>query len=216
MDRRAEAALRRIAELHGGAEPWWMREGLDEFWTALSAVLSPRTTDRLTRRALLALMERFPGGAAELASAPLEELERAVSVSGMARAKARAVRAFARWVESGGDLGALRRLPTGEAREILKGIRGVGDKVADVILMALGHPVLPVDVHVARISRRLGAVPDGARYEEIRGALESVFRPGERMRAHFALIDFGRRVCRARPRCGACPVADLCPSAAKF
>jgi A/G-specific adenine glycosylase len=58
---------------------------------------------------------------------------------------------------------------------------------------AFGRPVLPVDVNVARVLERTG----------------SRFTP----EAAQALFDLGATVCLARvPRCGACPLAEACPS----
>jgi len=208
-------AVRKILELFSGREPWWVGEGLDPFWIMVAAAVSPRTTGRLTERAVRRLMERFPGGAEDVASADVSEVEEAVSVSGMKRSKARAVKAIASWLLSGG-LERISSASLEEARRELLSIPGVGDKVADVILMALGRPVLPVDVHVRRVSERLGLVSPGAPYSEVRERLEEIFDPEERASAHFALIAFGREICRARPRCSECPIREACPSADKF
>ena len=101
------------------------------------------------------------------------------------------------------DLGALVRLP------------GVGRKTANVILgNAFGVSAgVVVDTHVARLSRRLGlsAEEDPVRIE---ADLARLF-PQERwtMLAHL-LIFHGRRTCDARrPRCDACAVREMCPSA---
>ncbi len=209
---RAVKAVRKIVRLFSGRDSWWRGEGLSPFWVAVSIAVSPRTTAKLEREAVKRLMERFPGGAKEIAEAPLEDLEDAIRVSGMYKSKARAVKALAEWELEGPGVASLADADLEEAREMLKSLPGIGDKVADVILMALSHPILPVDVHVERVAKRLGLVPKNAGYGEIRRALEDVFRPEERMRAHFALIDFGRRVCRARPLCDRCPVAESCPS----
>ena len=71
---------------------------------------------------------------------------------------------------------------------------GVGPYTAAAIRnQAFGEPVLPVDTNVARIQERTG----------------HAFGPG----ALQALFDLGATVCLARvPRCGACPLAERCPS----
>jgi A/G-specific adenine glycosylase len=71
---------------------------------------------------------------------------------------------------------------------------GVGRYTADAVAcFAFGREVLPVDVNVRRIQERTGATFTSA------GAQ--------------ALMDLGATVCLARiPRCGACPLADACPS----
>ncbi len=68
------------------------------------------------------------------------------------------VRAAARLVASGRlDLAALGRMPEEEARETLRAVPGIGDKVADCILLfGLGHTTaFPVDVWVWRAMERL-------------------------------------------------------------
>ncbi|MEO5574615.1 MAG: A/G-specific adenine glycosylase [Gaiellaceae bacterium] len=71
---------------------------------------------------------------------------------------------------------------------------GVGPYTAAAIRnQAYGEPVLPVDTNVARIQARTG----------------HSFRPD----ALQALFDLGATVCLARvPRCGDCPLAELCPA----
>jgi A/G-specific adenine glycosylase len=71
---------------------------------------------------------------------------------------------------------------------------GVGRYTADAVArFAMEANVLPVDVNVARVLERTGGR----------------FGPAS---AH-ALMDLGATVCLARvPRCGACPLADECPS----
>ncbi len=210
---RAVRALRKILELYSGREPWWRRENLSPFWIAVAIAVSPRTTSRLEEEAVKRLMRKFPGGAKDLAGAPIEEIEDAIRISGMYKSKARAIKALAQWELEGPGVASLSELETEEAREALKSLPGVGDKIADVVLMALGHPVLPVDVHVDRVTKRLGLVEQKADYRKTREALERVFSPGERMKAHFALIEFGRTFCRAKPNCDSCPLKSDCPSA---
>jgi A/G-specific adenine glycosylase len=71
---------------------------------------------------------------------------------------------------------------------------GIGPYTAAAIRnQAYGEPVLPVDTNVARIRERTG----------------HAFGP----QALQALFDLGATVCLARvPRCGACPLAERCPS----
>lgn len=90
---------------------------------------------------------------------------------------------------------------------------GVGRKTANVVLgNAFGVPGITVDTHVGRLARRLGwsTQQDPVKVEQDIAAL----LPAERwtMACH-RLIFHGRRVCHARrPACGACVLADLCPS----
>ncbi len=81
--------------------------------------------------------------------------------------------------------------------EDLTVLPGVGNYVAAAIrCFALEQPVLPVDVNVRRVLRR--RFPQG------------VDSSGDPWRTGQALMEFGQRICVARPRCGECPVSDGC------
>ncbi|HET7045484.1 MAG TPA: A/G-specific adenine glycosylase [Gaiellaceae bacterium] len=71
---------------------------------------------------------------------------------------------------------------------------GVGPYTAAAVAnFAFGEDVLPVDVNVRRVQERTGAAFDGECAQ--------------------ALFDLGATICLARvPRCGACPLAERCPS----
>jgi A/G-specific adenine glycosylase len=73
----------------------------------------------------------------------------------------------------------------------------VGPYIAAAVrCFAREEPVLPVDVNVRRVLRR--------RFD---GDLDISADP---WRAGQALMEFGQRICAARPRCGACPVREGC------
>jgi A/G-specific adenine glycosylase len=78
--------------------------------------------------------------------------------------------------------------------EDLTELPGVGRYTADAVAcFALSRDVLPVDTNVARVRERTGEQFDAACAQ--------------------ALMDLGATVCLARvPRCGACPLAEDCPS----
>lgn len=97
----------------------------------------------------------------------------------------------------------------------LTSLPGVGRKTANVVLgSAFGKDEgIVVDTHVARITKLLGLTSQSDP-EKIEQELMRVV-PNRRwtLFSHL-LIHHGRAVCIARrPRCDACPVADLCPSA---
>lgn len=183
-------------------------EHANPFELAVATILSAQCTDERVNMVTPGLFRRFPDAEA-LASAPLEELEEIVHSTGFFRSKARNLVGMARAVlaEHGGELprtlAELTRLP------------GIGRKTANVILgnaFGLDEGVV-VDTHVKRLSGRLGLSAE-ATPEKIERDLMEVF-PRERWTPLSHLLIFhGRQVCVARkPRCGACVVAALCPSA---
>jgi endonuclease-3 len=67
------------------------------------------------------------------------------------------------------------------------------------------------------VARRLELAGAKSTPEQTQDDLESLIPGPKRVTAHVTLIAHGRTTCTAqRPRCGACPLADLCPSAAAF
>jgi endonuclease-3 len=102
-------------------------------------------------------------------------------------------------------------------RAALESLPGVGRKTASVVLNELDiEPAIAVDTHVFRVAHRLklsmGKTPDQVEHD-----LMAIVPKPYLTRAHHWLILHGRYVCVARkPRCGACLVADLCPSRELF
>jgi endonuclease-3 len=171
----------------------------------VATILSAQCTDARVNRVTPALFARFPDAAAFAAAEP-RELERLIHSTGFFRNKARLIRACCRaLVERHGG-----KVPA--TMEELVPLPGVGRKTANVILgNAFGVPGLPVDTHVARLSRRLGltAATDPVKIERDLNAL----LPRKEWTAFgHRLILHGRRVCHARrPQCDGCGLARLCP-----
>ncbi len=97
------------------------------------------------------------------------------------------------------------------SREALEALPGVGRKTANVVLnIAFGQPTMAVDTHIFRIGNRMGMAP-GKDVVAVEMKLLKVV-PAEFMQhAHHWLILHGRYTCVARkPKCGQCPVFDLC------
>ena len=99
-----------------------------------------------------------------------------------------------------------------EARTWLTGIKGVGVKTASVVLLfSFGLPLMPVDRHVERVSRRVGLLPPKANAEEAHDYFLALLEPDEMHEAHVNLIRHGRLVCHAqRPAHDRCPLLERC------
>lgn len=96
-------------------------------------------------------------------------------------------------------------------RDDLESLPGVGRKTANVILNTVyKDPVIAVDTHIFRISNRIGLAP-GKTPLEVEEALYKRIPPKWLLHAHHWLILHGRYICMAsKPKCGVCPVYDLC------
>jgi endonuclease-3 len=96
-------------------------------------------------------------------------------------------------------------------RKLLMEFSGVGGKTADCVLcFAFGEDVIPVDVHVAVISQRLGLTKQKDP-EKIRGDLEKVVPNNMKRVINYLFVEFGKEICQTRsPKCFVCPIEKLC------
>ncbi len=183
-------------------------------------ILSQNTSDTNSGRAYMQLVDTFPDWAL-LMEAPVDEIEHAIAVGGLAKQKAPRIKASleAIWQARGSfDLEFLRELPLAEAKSWLREMKGVGPKTAACVLMfSFGRPALPVDTHVHRVAQRLGYVSPTATADQAHDILEAVLPPDLVYPFHILLIKHGRRLCRAqRPLCEQCPLLDGCPVGRSF
>jgi endonuclease-3 len=150
-------------------------------------------------------------------AAPVEELIEVIRHGGLAYQKAPRIQAALRTIrEERGDydLAFLRGLPPIEARDWLTRIPGIGKKTASIVLLfCFGMPLMPVDTHVERVSRRIGLAPPAAGPDEQHEIYGYLLAPDQFYAAHVLLIQHGRRTCDARrPACDRCPIAPRCRS----
>jgi endonuclease-3 len=176
-----------------------------------ATILSAQCTDARVNMVTPELFRRWPVPDA-LARAPQSAVEGVVRSTGFFRNKAKSLRGMA---------AALRDRHGGEVprtMEELTALPGVARKTANVVLgtaFGIAEGVV-VDTHVGRIARRLGLTREDDPVKVERDLQEALPRGEWTMFSH-RLIHHGRRVCTARaPRCGACPIADLCPSRDAF
>jgi endonuclease-3 len=191
----------------------WYRP-LTPFERLISTILSQNTSREATIKGFENLRRRFNITPEVLAGAKVEEIRECIKPSGLFNIKAPRIREVARIIleEYRGNLDNLARLPVETARKNLLRIPGVGFKTADVFLsLVYERGSFAVDTHIGRIAKRWNMVRRNAAYEEIRLAFEAVIPRGKRRRAHLALIEFGREICKARGfRCAICPVYAEC------
>ncbi len=148
-------------------------------------------------------------------TAPLPELVETIRMGGLADQKAPRIQAALRTIrDERGDhrLDFLAEMPAREARDWLTRIPGIGPKTASVVLLfCYGTPLMPVDTHVERVSKRLGLIPADASLELAHEAWLRIVPEDRAYETHILLITHGRVICDARrPKCDACPVADRC------
>jgi endonuclease-3 len=91
-------------------------------------------------------------------------------------------------------------------------LKGVGRKTANlVVTLGFGRPGICVDVHVHRISNRLGYVRSRTP-EETETALRARLPRRYWIGYNDLLVAFGQNICLpVSPRCSVCPVSRVCP-----
>lgn len=184
------------------------------FQLLVAVILSAQCTDERVNQVTPALFEAFPGPE-QMATAPIEELERLVQPTGFFRQKARNIRATSELLVArhGGMVP-----PTIEE---LTQLPGAARKTANVVISSCfpEHAAgIAVDTHVQRIARRLGLSRSWTPGDVERDLMRLVPRDEWNHVTHL-LIDHGREVCRAPvPRCDACPlaIAERCPSRGRW
>ena len=175
----------------------------------VATILSAQSTDEMVNKTTPVLFARYPTPA-DLAEADPDEVEGLIRSTGFFRSKTRSLIGMARGIEERFD----GKVPT--ALEDLVTLPGVGRKTANVVRsVGFGLPGLPVDTHVGRLTRRLRLTTES---DPVKAELDlnRIVPEDERGDFSLRLIEHGRKVCYARrPRCDACVLADVCPSAFK-
>jgi endonuclease-3 len=186
-------------------EQIWERQTRSPFQVLISTLLSARTQDSttLTASARLFTVARTPEAVAGLT---VRQIEKLIYPVGFYRNKAKFVKAASQAIVEryGGQVpGTMEELVT---------LPGVGRKTANLVLIVAfqSRRNVCVDIHVHRISNRLGWVKTTAPEETeqaIYRRIESRWWP----LINLYLVTWGQNVCRPiGPRCGTCAVIKDC------
>ncbi len=179
-------------------------EGGDPFKILIGTILSHRTRDENTTRAVDKLFEKY-NDVERLANAPESDVRERIRPAGFYNVKARNVIRVARQLidEFGG--GVPRRM------EDLLRLHSVGRKTANCVLVyAFNEPAIPVDTHVHRISNRLALVdtktPEQTEIELIRTIPKRYW-----LDLNDLFVRFGQTTCKPiGPRCEVCSLTGIC------
>ncbi len=203
-----------------GPQHWWPASD-GPFEVMVGAVLTQNTAWTNVERAIANLRDAGLLEPAAMGAAPTETLAEAIRPSGYFNVKARRLQALVAWYHAVGGAEALARWSTDDLRRGLLEVNGVGPETADdIVLYAFHRPVFVIDAYTRRIFQRLGLEPArGDGYEDWRAAFEAaLFDPADPAGGvalfneyHALIVAHGKDVCRPRPLCGTCVLADACP-----
>ena len=182
-----------------GAPVFVLERDRDPFKILVSAILSTRTRDEKTAKAVERLFSRVKG-IEDLRKMEEEEIAELIRDVGFYRNKAKILKKLAE---------SVREVPR-TLDELLK-LPGVGRKVANIVLSeAFGVDTIAVDTHVHRIANRLGIVRT-KNPEETERELKKIVPKKYWRRINKAFVGYGQTVCKPiKPRCDECKLRDTC------
>lgn len=181
-----------------------MEEQGDPFKVLIGTILSARSRDENTTRVVNRLFARF-STPEDLATADIKELRKIIHSIGFYNLKADRIIQVSKILV--GRYGG--RVPSD--MESLLQLPGVGRKTANCVLVyAFDKPAIPVDVHVHRISNRLGLVstktPEQTEYE-----LSDIVDRRLWTKVNDTFVMYGQNICLPlRPNCKACDLRRMC------
>ena len=174
------------------------------FQLLIATVLSAQTTDKKVNEVTKKLFKDY-GTLDKFLTLSEEKLQDIIKVIGLYKTKSRNIVALCK---------VLRDNFNGEVpktRDELVTLPGVGRKTANVVISnCFGVQAFAVDVHVFRVSNRIGlanaSTPEKTELDLMKNIDENLWTI-----CHHTIIFHGRRCCTARnPKCEKCTIKDYC------
>lgn len=179
-------------------------EGSDPFRVLVGTILSHRTRDENTTRAVENLFSVYTN-ATDLANADEARVRELIKPAGFYNVKAKSVIRVARQIieEHGGEVP--------RSMDALLSLHSVGRKTANCVLVyGFNTPAIPVDTHVHRISNRLGLVRTKTPEETEERLVRNVPRRYW-LDLNDLFVRFGQTTCKpVGPRCESCTLTGVC------
>jgi len=94
----------------------------------------------------------------------------------------------------------------------LTALKGIGRKSANVILRETGKPAegIIADLHVIRVAPRIGIIKESTDGNKVEKDLMQVLPKSIWSEIGMAISFLGREICRPKPKCEECLLADIC------
>lgn len=178
---------------------------MDPYQILISTVISLRTKDDVTGATARRLFDAASTPAAMLALST-ERVAELIYPAGFYRVKAENIRKISAILLEKYN----GRVPP--SQEALIDLPGVGLKTANLTLsLGFGLPYICVDIHVHRISNRLGWVKTKTP-NETEAALQKVLPQEHWIEINELFVRFGQSICTPQsPHCSTCPISESCP-----
>ena len=181
-----------------------IQEDGDPFKILIGTILSARTRDEVTTAVIKALFSRYKNPD-ELSRANLSDIKKLIQKIGFYNVKASRLKEVSQLIikkyngEVPSNLDDLLTLP------------GVGRKTANCVLVyGFKKAAIPVDIHVHRISNRIGIV-NTKNPEETENVLQKSIDKKYWIRVNETFVTFGQNICLPiKPKCNVCQLTKMC------
>ena len=174
------------------------------FSILIGTILSARTKDENTAKVVKKLFAKYKTARA-LSKAKIQDVEKVIRSIGFYHVKARRIVNVARIINS-----KYKGKVPSSIDELLE-LPGVGRKTANCVLVyAFEKPAIPVDIHVHRISNRLGLVntktPEDTEQELMKKIPKKFW-----LEINDTFVMYGQNICKPiSPQCGVCKIRNQC------
>lgn len=181
-----------------------MEEDNDPFKILIGTILSARSRDENTSKIVHTLFQKYKN-ARELANADLNDIKSIIHSIGFYNTKAERIKQVSKIIVE-----KFHGIVPNEVEDLL-GLPGVGRKTANCVLVyAFNKPAIPVDIHVHRISNRIGIV----KTQNPKKTEEELIKIIDRkywLILNNTFVRYGQNICLPiRPKCEICSLKDIC------
>jgi endonuclease-3 len=181
-----------------------LEEQGDPFKILIGTILSARTRDENTTKAVASLFQKFKD-AKELADADIADIRSLIRSVGFYNIKAMTIKKVSKLIVEKFD-GCVPH----DIEHLLE-LPGVGRKTANCVLVyGFNKEAIPVDIHVHRISNRLGLVNTKTpRQTEV--DLSFAVDRKHWLKINQTFVTYGQNICTPiKPKCNVCDLKDIC------
>ena len=181
-----------------------IQEEGDPFKILIGTILSARTRDEITTKVIKSLFSQFKNPD-ELSKANLKDLKKVIQKIGFYNVKAARIKEVSqKLIENYNG-----KVPSN--LDDLLTLPGVGRKTANCVLVyGFKKPAIPVDIHVHRISNRIGIV-NTKKPEETEMVLQKSVERKHWTRINETFVTYGQNICLPKnPKCKICHLTKIC------
>jgi endonuclease-3 related protein len=185
-----------------GPKNWWPAD--TPFEVIVGAVLTQQTKWENVEKAIRNLKLRGLIEAQPLSRVDIGELEELIRCTGFFRQKAKRLKNVSLFFHENPDI---FKKPTGELRDVLLSLNGVGEETADsIVLYAADKPKFVIDAYTKKMSKCMGIVGNY-------GELQSIFERSLPVDVplykefHALIVEYGKRFC-GKKRCPECILVE--------